>query len=731
MGRAKAKSESAGGAGRRAALVAGMVATAAAGALAVVMAVRPISGRDIGYHLAYGEHFLDTGRIVQTNRFIYTALDPEVLSNPDNVGPGCRYDARTDSYRFVNANWLSQVVMAAVHRAGGFNALVALQVALVAATFAVAVVTMRRCGLGWHWIAPALLLLALVSFERFSMRPELFGFLILAGQWCLLVKPGLAWRRTIALIGLQILAVNVHSYFLLGVALTGAMLIGYLLRWLWRTNVRQEAAGDMLPRLKWLGIATAGVAAATLCNPWLARGAVLPAETLAYLQKHNITGSQYHPGDFHPWETIAELHTPFAKGLRRDTTLVAYVVLLCVSGCAALIAIIRGRWGWVFALGGMAAVSLSARRNIGPAALIMAPLAAICLADGWRGLRSRGARGRTRSGPRGPAGRLEILAVVAASAVVTALAAWWIFGVVTQRFYSSELRPLRFGTGAYGFIVPLAEAKWINTHHPQGRIFCDFGSASNLMYFTDPRREVPLLTNTWAQPPYVMKRVLLSLWKPDEFRSFAAEYDVGVVVLHFHESAKRLMKSLADSPDWAVAHVGAGHVVFLRRSGANAALARTQAITRDTFDAGQYARRVREGDPAPAFGLHFAGRLLAAMGWRNHAITVWRECDKLDAPYHHSMLRLGRLLLGRGAMRIDEMKKHLQAGRQAEARQARRHAVQDLTEAQAALRRALKIKPDLPSVRRDLAAAERFLNTLARPRRRSVARELDMPQAPG
>ena len=86
--------------------------------LAVVLALRPMASFDIGYHLAYGDHFLRTGRIVQTNRFIYMKLDKDTLSDPANCGPGTTYDPVADVYRFVNANWLSQVVMAAVHRCG-------------------------------------------------------------------------------------------------------------------------------------------------------------------------------------------------------------------------------------------------------------------------------------------------------------------------------------------------------------------------------------------------------------------------------------------------------------------------------------------------------------------------------------------------------------------------------------------------------------------------------------
>lgn len=108
-----------------------IIATATALILVAVLATRPVSSFDIGYHLAYGEYFLDNFKIVQTNRFIYTHLRSDLLSNPDNLGPGCWYDSKTGTYHFVNANWLSQVIMAAVYRLGGIKALSIFQTIMI------------------------------------------------------------------------------------------------------------------------------------------------------------------------------------------------------------------------------------------------------------------------------------------------------------------------------------------------------------------------------------------------------------------------------------------------------------------------------------------------------------------------------------------------------------------------------------------------------------------------
>jgi hypothetical protein len=262
----------------------GMAAVAAAFALAVLLSVRHIAGFDIGYHLAYGEHFLQTGHIVQTNEFIYTRFSPTILADPDNLGPGNTYDPATNTYHFINANWLSQAVMALIYRTDGVNGLVVLQAALVACMFVLLLAVLRQAGVGWAPAAAAMLLTALVSYERFNLRPELFGYVILLGQWLLLTRRPFAIRQAIGVIVLQLLAVNVNSYFLPSIALAGAMLVDCLLRLAWeRRATKKPLPLEQKRQAKWLGAAVAGMVITCLANPWTWRGAIFPIQTLQYL----------------------------------------------------------------------------------------------------------------------------------------------------------------------------------------------------------------------------------------------------------------------------------------------------------------------------------------------------------------------------------------------------------------------------------------------------------------
>ena len=122
------------------------LAVAAACAAGVLLGVRKLTTPDLGYHLAYGEEMLRTGRAVDHNGFIYT-LPPTNLPPAERpeAGPGCWYDEH-GRYRFPNANWLTQVIMAAVKRAGGLPALSLLLPVLVASLVAATVAALRRVG---------------------------------------------------------------------------------------------------------------------------------------------------------------------------------------------------------------------------------------------------------------------------------------------------------------------------------------------------------------------------------------------------------------------------------------------------------------------------------------------------------------------------------------------------------------------------------------------------------
>ena len=145
-----------------------LVCTAALG-------TRTLTSLDLGYHLAYGERALATGRLVDHNPYLY-ALPPQDLPPAERPAPGPAswYD-ETGRYRFPNANWLSQLAMTTAYRWGGISSLCLLTSGLVSALSVLLLLASRRMGLSWISYPAGLLWIAKIAYSRFKLRPEQCG----------------------------------------------------------------------------------------------------------------------------------------------------------------------------------------------------------------------------------------------------------------------------------------------------------------------------------------------------------------------------------------------------------------------------------------------------------------------------------------------------------------------------------------------------------------------------
>jgi hypothetical protein len=556
---------------RSVAAVAAGVSVVLACAFALLLATQRVTSSDLGYHLAYGEQFLATGGPVDTNEFIYTLPQTPSQREACPPGPGCWYDS-LGRYRFANANWLSQAIIAILYRFGGMTAMSLLPTACMAAVLGIMIATCRRLRVSWVAIAAGVVLVTLGVSGRYAPRPEMIAYPLLVAQMCLLlaIESGglLSMRSAVFLVGLQVILVNVHSYFLLGAGMTGAMLADQVLRaaWLrWRGQDRPALTAAAANAWR-LGAVLAAQAGACLVNPWTWRLAVMPIQTALYLREHHVTATEF-AGPRHPWSVIHEIVNTAGvlamEGLTKASAQIVLVLLLAGVGC--LVALGRRRWGLAAILAAMGAIALSMVRNVAPASVLIVP-AALCA---FRPAMARPSAGGSVAAHR----RAAILAALGLST----LSLWWSWAVVTSRFHQAVGWADRFGIGPARRYLPLDAADWLNKHKPAGRMWTDFDQSSNLYYFTQPHRDVPILTNTWAYPPQVMLMVLNHL-AGTPFDPLVREYSIEIVAMGRGVTNASLVRSLANDPRWTIVHLDAGSVIFLRNEGPNADLARRFAI---------------------------------------------------------------------------------------------------------------------------------------------------------
>lgn len=161
--------------------------------------------QDLGRHILTGKIILQTHAVPKTNLFSYTYPD----------------------FPFINHHFGSEVVFALFEQTLGLQSLLFLTVIVVLAAFAIFVRYSYQKNIFPILIASVLYLPIL--FERTDVRPEIFSFLFLSIFIVVLYKNRTKFTQLIFILPLvELLWVNMHIYFFVGLAVTLLFLIDSL-----------------------------------------------------------------------------------------------------------------------------------------------------------------------------------------------------------------------------------------------------------------------------------------------------------------------------------------------------------------------------------------------------------------------------------------------------------------------------------------------------------------------
>lgn len=559
---------------------------------------------DLGYHIAYGRHFLETGKIVEVDPFIY----PEV--------------ARP----FVNANWGSQVIMAVAERAAGSAGLIALRTMLLTVIFCAIAVIVRLKAPGRHWLAWAWMLAAIAGYERFTLRPELFSYALMMVQLVILSR-GLRCRRDWIVLGiLQALWVNLHSYFLVGLMLTGAYLCCPVIRILLRT--KNSACPDTRRAARLLFGALVIQIAACFVNPWFHRGAFFPIQTLGYLRSENVMAGQEGWTGENAWAAISEFKSPFAflDQPINIRTIHAYLALLAVSGLGLAALLAQGQIGPAFSLLLLFAMSTQMRRNICQFALVASPLAMVAFSSfkPWATDVAVAAR------------RVRFVALIATIAV----AAWWTFGVVEGRFYYKERRINRtFGIGYNERVFAIDAARWLTEHADELKpnLYVNYFASSNTLPWLPAKFKVFVDTNTFAyREASLADAYRLGMGQLDH-ATFFRDHDVNVVLLHCSSDTQMLVRALIkDYTEWALVHFDRHAVIFVRRIVDHVPIIRACPVSENNLDVTAWIAETHGSPSQRALDLGIAAGVPLSLGWHTEALALAEEATRLAPDYHEA-----------------------------------------------------------------------------------------------
>ncbi|MDM7916260.1 MAG: hypothetical protein QUU85_13515, partial [Candidatus Eisenbacteria bacterium] len=443
---------------------------------------------------------------------------------------------------YAYSYWLYQVAVSLVFGSGGAGAVVLLRALLLAAAFFLAVRIALRQGVPVVSI-PILLAFALVTAqERFLDRPELVSYVLWVAALGVLMRPGSRDRRALRLlVPILVLWTNTHLSFPLMLGMVGLFAIG------------ERLEGQPLrPR----AIQIAVLLLASFLNP---------AGPLVWRSLEQIVPF-FGRGQGLPFR-IEEMTSPFGS-YQESPAVWAFRIGMPLLVAAALLARRRMPAGALLVLLASALLAARARRAMPLFALTTLCVTPAALRALFEGTRDRERRPATKIAR---AIGIALVAVPLFAGVVTVL------GLANGRIFLALDQDRSIAFRMSPRFPALEAARFLRDQGVQGPVFHNAVAAPAIL-LENGTRLTPFLDARWRGTPEAVAiyqsirtagdAAIAERWKQAmEARGFEA------VLLDFYEMPA-LLRLLDEDPRWAFVHVDETAAVFVRRQGANAAIAR-------------------------------------------------------------------------------------------------------------------------------------------------------------
>lgn len=520
---------------------------------------RPITAftQDLGRHLLLGNIILETGSVPKTNLFSYT--------HPD--------------FPFINTHYLSEVIFYVVTDLFGLTGLLLLMALLATATFSMLfILAIRRVRMPLLTCAVSLLFLPLL-FERTDLRPEIFSFFLTSVFLVILYRYRKAHTRLIfLLIPLMFLWVNLHIYFILGIALIGIFLIDLAVEH--RRSLRSR-------RVLLLCLVLLGACAATLLNPNGIQGALYPFRVL---ENYGYTIEENQTVFFLEGIGFTKPSFPYLK----------FSVLLL--GIVLTVNIKRAKpVDWLLFLAGTY-LAFSAVRNIP----LFALLTLIPLIDNAAIL--------IRKLPHPSQHRLRLLRAVALLAIIVLLL-------------------LRLQDNAQRGIDPAvpqgakAGVDFFVSNNLSGPIYNNFDIGSYLIYRLYPKERVFVDGRPEAYPKDFFQSVYIPMQEDEAvFAEQDKQYNFQTIFFSHTDQtpwAQKFLTSILRNPRYSVVYLDDTIIILLKNNERHAQLIRRYAMTEE-------AVRIHHYDPDDKQSLLQLASFFNKVGWVQKEEELYQAVLRID-----------------------------------------------------------------------------------------------------
>jgi len=490
--------------------------------LVAALSWTPISNNDIWLHLKSGSLILSRGAVPRVEEYTFTR----------------------EGTPLVDHEWLSQVIFFVSYAAMGLAGLGLLKGLLLAATLGVVFIESGRAaaGEGPPGDAGRLAVAAIASAgaallvaSHLFIRPHLFTFLLSALFAAILPRLGSAsprawWRWASALAGLQILWVNLHGGFVVGILLAAVHAVATAIR-------RRKIVPDLaLPPF---------LAAVSCLNPY---GPGI----------YSLVGALNDPAFK---DLIVEWKSPFRDPFVLTPLFWVYVAWLAVILPAAVWALARRDLFRGLTALLLVTMSAASRRHVSLLGVVTAPLLAQALAalGGRFGLSVRAGK------------------AAAWGAAATVLGAAAFVATVGLPWERGEWRPPGSGIGEN---IPVEALKVMRDDGLKGRVGCSLSFGSYLTWAGWPDLRASIDSRLEVFGGEFLRWYEASMRSPDGFRELRRKEPFDIALLSWQQaSSAGAVSSLASDPGWALIYFDDVAALYVKRTPERAAV-----VGRDAFE---------------------------------------------------------------------------------------------------------------------------------------------------
>jgi hypothetical protein len=460
-----------------------------------------------------------------------------------------------------------------------------------------------------------LALLLILSCSRFMPRPELVSFVLLAALLRILDRfdrTGDAW--VYAIIPLQLIWVNVHGLFALGIAICGMYFVGEIVR-----ALTELSGAKRWNHVRRLGVAMSLGTLVCVANPNGIEGVLYPFQQLGMVSLSEARG-------FFGASNI-ELQPAFS-GL-------ALLPLVLFLGFAAL-GFVSGllnrknlQINDVLIFIAFGYLALGAIRNIPLFAIATAPI----LVRNWNEILDSHAPSKRHS-----------LVAGAATALLLALL---IVDAARGHFYPRISKVRTAGIGVDEISIPEGAVDWIERSRPRGPIAHHMREGGYIIWRLYPEYRVMLDGRLEIFGPEQFRSLMAD--RPERFEDLDAKFHFGVALVRYASPGwKELLGFLQRHPRWRLVFIDDVAALFVRlRPGESLAYPEVDLDASGHFppvDGSDEARSIRRLK-LRTFALLSLGRPDLALEAWEHAMSLFPDMESGESV--RTRLRADAQALGR------------------------------------------------------------------------------------